>query len=365
MKRATSAVLLLCLLIPVLALADTLDFSYVVEKDGRLTGKIITAEPTETNADTTLRVDCAVPQPFTEEQWVRLRIEFWQIEKKAFEGALNRAGTSTAKGSWWNQMNDPMRREIAWRGTPDIDTANLVAATELTAQMQAAVETYHRFFKSLGLQPDIVATCDYARRDYAACRQSSEAEARMEQNYDNFIANEARQNRDPADYTFLVGRMSLRGLPVGTMSYPDGDAREPSARINVGSWASALADKEGRLVNVYVSALPIEASAEPLPAGQPDWRQAFQKLNEQLYAQTDAPYWSVGAKDVLAANDSTMTDYTTYMTLTAIEPVWVGRYPNELVPGYRFTIETRRRRDDALVWRTEYDVDGVELAYCQ
>ena len=241
--------------------------------------------------------------------------------------------------------------------------SNMVAATELTAPMQAAADTYQRFFESLGLQPDIVAVYDYAQRDYAGCRQNSETEARVKQIYNDFLASEAKQKRTPSDYTFIVGRISLRNLSVGSMSYPDGDTREPDARVGIGSWVNALADKDGKPVNVYVTAVPLEKDAEPLPGTQPDWRLAFQKLNEQLYAQMDTPYWSVGREDVVAVNenDSTVTYYATYMTLTAIEPVWVGCYKNELVPGYRFTIETRRRKDDALVWSNDYTIDMIEL----
>lgn len=366
MKRAASILLLLCLSIPMVSFAEPLDFSNVIEKDGWLTGEIVTAEPTEINTDTTLRIDCAVPQPLTDEQWVRLHTEFWKTDKKAFAKVLKAVGTSTQTGSWWNTMDDPLRREIAWRGTPDIDTLYMVAATELTASMQAAVDTYRCFFESLGLQPDIIAVCDYAQRDYAAFRQNSDDEANAERSYKDFLAKEAKCKRDPANYTWIVGRMSLRGLPVGSMSYPDGDAREPDVRAGIGSWVNALADKDGKLVNVYVAAVPLEKGAELLPGTQPDWRLAFQRLNEQLYAQIVQPYWSIGAsdynnQDVVGANDSTATFYATYMTLTAIEPVWVGCYKNELVPGYRFTIETRRRKDDALVWSNDHTIDMVEL----
>lgn len=366
MKRATSILLLLCLLIPIGSFAEPLDFSNVVENDGRLTGELVTAEPTETNTDTTLRIDCAAPRPLTDEQWVRLHTEFWKTDKKAFGKALKAVGTSTQQGSWWNTMNDPLRREIAWRGTPDIDTFGVVAAAELTASMQAAADTYQRFFESLGLQPDIVAVCDYAKRDYAAFRQNSDDEANAERSCKDFLEKEAKLKRDPADYTWIVGRISLRGLPVGSMSYPDGDVREPDARTGIGSWVNALADKDGKLVNVYVAAVPLEKGAEPLSGTQTDWRLAFQRLNEQLYAQIDGPYWSIGVsdyhnQDVAGASDGAATFYATYMTLTAIEPVWVGCCKNELVPGYRFTIETRRRKDDALVWSNDYTIDMVEM----
>ena len=133
-------------------------------------------------------------------------------------------------------------------------------------------------------------------------------------------------------------------------------------RVGIGSWINALVDKDGKLVNVYVAAIPLEKDAEQLPGAQPDWRLAFQRLNEQLYTQMDTPYWSVGVEDVVDVNDnSTVTYYATYMTLTGIESVWVGYDKNELVPGYRFTVETRRRKDDALLWSNDYTIDMVEL----
>ena len=53
--------------------------------------------------------------------------------------------------------------------------------------------------------------------------------------------------------------------------------------------------------------------------------------------------------------------YAQRQVLTAIEPVWVGHNRGEFVPGYRFTIENRRLMDDALIGRSYYTIDMVEL----
>ena len=106
--------------------------------------------------------------------------------------------------------------------------------------------------------------------------------------------------------------------------------------------------------------IPQELGAEPMPGVQPDWRLALQRLNEQLCAEVGGyPIFCVRSEDQPSEDGSLW--YAQRLVLTTIEPVWVGYERGELVPGYRFTVETRRRKDDALIWSNDYTIDMAEL----
>ena len=265
-------------------MAQPLDFSGVVEKDGWFTGEINTGIPLndDPNNDTTVYLDCAVPEPLTAEQWMCLKMEFWQIDKKAFTKALAGIGCDTKKGKIIRSMSDPLHRGISYKQERDVHAYGCMEISPEAAQQ--AVSKAEELFSRLGLTIGIACALDYGERSWAAYgyRDDGTLLPNNEETWlPKFMAQEAEQNRDPSDYLWLSGSPLLRGLPVGSMSYPDGDRRDPSARCGIASGVNVFADKSGHLLNIYLEGIPIEMSAKTLSGKQPDWKVAFEKLNDQ------------------------------------------------------------------------------------
>lgn len=368
LKILTEALLALCMLLCVAALADEpeidspffqcgrfrseeVDVSGVREENGRLVGTIRLPETDRGGLPVgELRVDCLVPEDFTEEQRVRLRVTRRAITEEELTGALRALGQSIPEGQL-RAFNCPPVTTVSYCNAKGLDSggyfwgqlcdAGLSADDAYEGEYAQAKDALRQTVACFGggLSENVLHA---NRRDaihndrYSQTSRSDEMENSLKRR-SAFEKAEARSGRQTCMFTMVRGLFELRGLPVMDQFY----VRSDDGWLGMSSECSAAVRDDGAICAVSISGLPEIVGVEPIDLPAADWR--------ALLRQT-AAYLSVSNACGEDCVENGETIYASYAVITDIRPCWVGQDADTLVPGWYCVTEERVQRDDSLVY---------------
>ncbi len=354
--------------------ADDVDLGGIAEKDGRISGTIKILRFRDANQ--VLKVDCPVPQEFTAEQLNAITVEYASFDKATLLEALEKTdGTKrqdNEKSATWEKNGS--FAEYAEKGAPgrlnaqsayDALAASMPdTADEKPEEIARAKQISLSFLKELGLTPyeeGMNASRLFDPTTYGIHRKTSDWKERQAEIIRSFKRSAEKYGYTDLDFTAVSLTTMLRGLPVNPgYSWPDGNAREPDARVGGTSNVSLLVKDGGGIAQVSVHNLPKEVSATPLTAPAASWRDALKEWIATYYgdATTTVDVDYTGA-DIGYVRD--FTEYASYCVLTEIKPVYVSQNKLTYTPAWCFVVEERLTKDDSLVIVTAYTLDAVTL----
>ena len=355
--------------------AADVDMGNIVEKDGRLSGsiKILRARV----PGQTMRVDCKIPQEFTQDQKNILTVEYAAYDKAAFLAALEKADGLAKQGKaavtnrdWHWRFAEYADSSIPARITPSY-TGDVLASgtpeqsTGKQEEMLLAARLSLSFLKELGFIPyeeGMSVKRLFDPKTYGLHPNTSNFMDRQAELISQFEKNAAKYGYTDFDYTAITLTTMLRGLPVASdFSWPDGNAREPDARVGSASIAHLLVKDGGAIVKADLQNLPKEVASTPLPAPAASWRDALKEWMATYYVDTTTPV-DMDYKGADTGYGSDFTEYASYSVLKEIKPVYISLEKRAYTPAWCFVVEERLVKDNAPVLVRTFELDAVTLA---
>ncbi len=354
--------------------AEDVDLGSIAEKDGRLSGTIGILRFRDANQ--VLKVDCPVPQEFTTEQLNAITVEYAAIDKAGLLAAMEKTDgikrQDNKKSATWEKNGS--FAEYVEKGAPgrlyadyaDDTLASSMPDTgdEKPEEMARAKQISLTFLRELGFAPyeegmNVARLFDPAT--YGIHQKTSDWKEQQAELIRSFKRSAEKFGYTDLDFTAVSLTIMLRGLPVTPgYSWPNGNAREPDARVGGTSNLSLLVKDGGGIAQVSVHDLPKEVSAAPLTAPTASWRNALKEWMSTYYtdATTTVDVDYAGA-DIGYVRD--FTEYASYCVLTEIKPVYASIAERTYTPAWCFVVEERLVKDNSLVYVTTYTLDAVTL----
>lgn len=330
---------------------EEIDVSDVREENGRLVGTIRLPKTDRYGGQAgELRVDCPIPEDFTEEQRVRLRVTRRAITEKELIHALHALGQEVQADQLWS-FNRLPETTVSYCSGEGLDSGGYFWGQLCDAGLSAD-ESYEREYAQAkdalrqaaarfgaSLSENVLhanrrdaehndrysRTSSSTEREYSAKRRSA------------FEAAEAKNGRQTCTFTMVRGLFELRGLPVMDQFY----VRSGDGWLGMSSECSAAVRDDGAICAVSISGLPEITGVEPMDLPEMDWR--------TLLRQT-AAYLSTSNACSEDCTENGKTTYASYAVITDIHPCWVGTEADTLVPGWYCVTEERVKKDDSVIW---------------
>ena len=359
--------------------AEDVDLSTIREDAGGLTGYLKILRYRDKNQ--VLKVDCPVPQAFTEEQLRAITVEFASFEKDILLAAMEKAdgiGKSGLKVKW--DMHSRTNLLYAQAGAPEeiwpdfID--NSLAASTLGSPVEKPDEQARAkniaiaFAKELGFEPYLQGM--NIDRVYTSVPRG--LQLTISGYEERFLKNRRSRNRNlqefghksieesDLNYTAVSLLPMLRGLPIAPQyAWPLKDAKEPDARLCRATQFDLLVKDSGGICYVKSGNLPREVSAAPLAIAPVSWQDALKEWMATYYVDDTTTVDVVYDADRPGNTWGTYTEYATYRVLTEIKPVYVSMSKLTYTPGWCFVVEERLTKDDTLVNAQTYTLDMVTM----
>lgn len=329
--------------------------------DGRITGSLEKYFP-EYECTGMMYMDCAVPEDLPTECRERLQVEFIGIPKDEFITALQAVGTKPKANYFQIHRRDPLQRGSMYRLAQDYDINGfpLPGTVELTPELEKARDIALQLTQQLDIEVFEPSTfvCRYDDRPFPRYHFVDRHDELAGKLYERFQGREKKLKRDPAKYTYVEMRPTIRGLPLSqTLSYPDGTPKEPNARVGIPCGLHFLLKEDRTIVVASIYGISIEVAAEPIPE-LATWREAL----AALLASDNGPFWSKEQEPQVTELGFGLGDGISFpakAVLTKMEPAWVGLNKFELTPGWCFTFEDRVRGSQEVTGITRYYVDAA------
>ena len=356
--------------------AEDADISTIVEKDGRLTGtlKILRfRDPSQV-----LKVDCPVPQAFTQEQLMALRVVFEPLDKGRLLNAMEQASSAVPEGA---KVQISLSKTLAyctvdgypeqiWPDFPDDPIAQSTYGTPAVKpdEQGRAKEISLAFARSLGFEP-YVPGMNIDRVFTPMPRGGLLKTSDYNENWEKIIRSKNRNLKEwgkktldeaDLDYTAIELLPALRGLPVARQYYWPGSNGPDSGTGGVTGIDIRVKDGGG-ISYAEIYDLPREVSATPLSIAPVSWQDALKEWLATFYVD------STTTKDVVydgteaGNNRGAFTLYASYSVLTEIKPVYVSMSKQNYTPGWCFVVEERLAKDDTLIRAQTYTLDMVTM----
>ena len=362
MKRTFVGILITALLLSTFpaALAEPLckasevDLSDVQEVNGRLIGEIHVPDGM---MDAQLRIDCPLPEGFTQEQSQKLTVQYKRISEREMIAAMKTIGQKGTPEtvSVYNSSEQTLAEfSLLKHGDPrGYFWGDLMAAE---ASDDPAYEVEYTQAKNLiqALITQLGGTADQnllhaTRLDTEHCYPystsiSSKGEAYKADSIEYFKTMEAKDGIVPNTLTTVSGPYALYGLPVMR------NIRWMEGRDEMGAETAfyAVVHDNGSLQYCGVACLPVVTDTKPVSLPIRSW--------QELLAGCIANGWcrSIGNSEERTKKDTIydemVTYYASYPVITEIHPCWFGNDKHAMVPGYYMSIEERVEKDGSLIY---------------
>lgn len=329
------------------------DVSGVIEKDGRLIGEIRFPEGVTKG---TLKVDCAVPRAFTQEQQVKLKVEYPKLTKKLLKKAMDAVGQDTKKGVLYQFVSSAEQRLVQYQLNerhdfcPDAEMVAPMRARGLTgltheAELRSAREAARKLLERLGAAASdpFLSACRDDRETYDAYSFHGDSwlEEHREEDWAKREAKHLKNGRpEKRDYSFVRAFYELRGLPVMDQYYW---RRGKDVHVGMSAFYATVGD-DGTILQADANSIPSVVGEEPCALPERSWRELLQEWAAKLY---DA---RANARDERyeELDGGIVTSYACYDVLTAVGPCWVGLEQFRLEPGWYMEVECRQADGDIL-----------------
>lgn len=343
---------------------EDVDVSGVREVNGRLVG-VVKLPTTDWRGVKTaeLRVDCPVPTDFTQEQSVALHIGYQKIIHKQLMAVLKEIfgkipAEDIGTGYAYNDRQTHVVCYDAERGLDGyclwIDSARMRQSNDpvYDVQYEQARDAVRQVIEHFGgtVSEDVFHA---ARRDaehliLGSSSYATDATDIVVNTKTLFDEYEKKNGRASCEYTMVKGLYELRGLPVMDQYYW-WDGRDWTGAQS--SFQAAVRD-DGTLRHLEIDGLPVEESAEPIALPEADWRALLRQAVAKLYVTN-----AIGED----FEEEGRTLYAQYSVITELEPCWVSKSANTLVPGWCLVSEDRVVKDDSVhsTWTMYGDYQGL------
>lgn len=359
--------------------AEDADISTMKEEAGRLTGYLKILRYRDKNQ--VLKVDCPVPQAFTQEQLRAITVEFASFEKDSLLAAMEKADgivKSGLKVRWDMHFNTNLlyvqdgAPEKIW---PDFIDNPLAASTlgppvEKPDEQARAKDIAIAFAKELGFEPYLQGM--NIDRVYTSMPRG--LPMTISGYEERFLESKRSRNRglqelgypsieaSDLNYTAVSLLPMLRGLPIATQyAWPFKDAKAPDARLSGATQFNVMVKDSGGIGYVKLGDLPREVSAAPLVIAPVSWQSALKEWMAAYYMDDTTTVDVVYDANRPGNTWGTYTEYATYRVLTEIKPVYVSLSKLTYTPGWCFVVEERLAKDDTLVNAETYTLDMVTM----
>ena len=375
-KTVGSILMALCLILLCMCMAlcegtaryasEEIDLSGVREIDGRLVGEV----PLPAFSKLPLKIDCAIPAAFTEEQSALLTVEYPKITKQQLQKTLKALGivADEKKGTFGQFLHNPERivwyeqgdfRHIASSSMVCHRSAEYFLSEDLhTTALTAAKETTARIINALGgvaYKPLLQAEYYGEHLVWPFSTTGSTTDEKLKAlACRTFHENKEKYGPNGDDVYTVYGLYEVLGLPViNQATYRSGGDQFAYAQD-----FSGIFKESGELLGFEINCLPVIKSKDSLPLPERSWEELLRLWISHCY--TDG--YSL-AEDETFQDDvfGEVTYYASYCTLTELQPCWITTEKYQLEPGFNAVIEVRIRKDDSLasVW-THY-TDALTL----
>lgn len=340
------------------------DVSAVREIDGRLVGVVkLPASDWRKLPTAELRVDCPIPQNFTDEQRVTLHVSHQKITKRQLMAALKdvlgqRPAEDCGSGYTYNDRHltvvsyvaeNDLDSNCGWIGSAEKRLAN---DPDYDSQYEQARSLVRQVIERFGgkVSEDVFHA---TRRDaehmiLGSDTYASDATEIVTNAKNSFDEYERKAGRTAQEYTMVKGLYELLNLPVMDQYY----WRDGKDWIGAQSSFQAAVHDDGDLRYLQIDGLLVIESVELLEVPAFDWRKLLQQAVARLYV--------TNAISEDFQEEGRML-YAQYSVITELKPCWVGMTADILVPGWCLVSEDRVCKDDSVysVWTQYGDYVGL------
>ena len=338
---------------------EDVDLSLVREENGRLVGEILI--PESDGQPHVLKIDCPVPQAFTEEQQVKLHVSYRNITKKDLAEAMKALGQKIStdhmgqyRSGWatrclWYRAGGGERNGAGFSyprvmpGYQNQDRPNEIAQ---------AMEHLKKLAEALNLPLD-GSSLSAARnvpedflRFYSPSQYSSEWYENQYQRLTNLL--------DREDITLLEAGYQLYGLPVMRQFA----WKEKNEVFGETSAMECIFRDDGTLLDLSIYSVPDVESSESITLPDTDWQELLRQLVSQCYWPNQT---TVDALITDSLHPEPYTVFAGYDVITSIQPCWIGQEKQTLEPGWNMTYVRYIMKDDSISGFCEKSMTAAEL----
>ena len=359
--------------------AEDVDLTTIQEDAGRLTGNLKILRFRDKNQ--VLKVDCPLPQAFTQEQLSAITVEFERFEKDSLLAAMEKAdgiSKSGLKVRWDMNFNTNLlyvedgAPEKIWPNFIDdpLAASTLGTPAEKPGDQARAKDIAIAFAKELGFDPYVQGM--NVDRVYTSVPRGLELTVSGYE--ERFFKNKRSSNRDlqelgyksleesDLNYTVISLLPTLRGLSVArSYAWPLNDRKEHGATVGGTTQFDVMVKDGGGIGFLKLGDLPREISATPLSMAPISWQDAMKEWMATYYVDDTTTIDILYDASLPGNTRDAFTEYATYRVLTEIKPVYVSMSKMIYTPGWCFVVEERLSKDDTLVNADTYILDMVTL----
>lgn len=338
---------------------EEVDLSQVREENGRLVGEILI--PESDGQPHILKIDCPVPQEFTEEQQVKLHVSYRSITKQELFAAMTAMGQKASSDEMGQYRSGWATRCLWYRaGGGERNGAGFSYPSVMPKYQNAdhptevaqAMERLNTLAEKLNLPLDgsSISAARYVPEDFLRFYSPSQYSS-------DWYENQYQQLTDlldREDITLLEAGYQLYGLPVMRQFA----WKEKNEIYGETSAVECIFRDDGTLLDLSIYSVPDVESVEAITLPDTDWRELLRQFVSQCYWPNQT------AVDVLNTDSLHPESYTVfagYDVITSIQPCWIGQEKQTLEPGWNVTYVRYIMKDDSISGWCQKSMTAAQL----
>lgn len=338
---------------------EEVDLSQVREENGRLVGEILI--PESDGQPHILKIDCPVPQEFTEEQQVKLHVSYCNITKQELAAAMKAMGQKASSDEMGQYRSSWATRCLWYRaGGGERNGAGFTYPSVMPGyqnpdhptEVAQAMESLNTLAEKMNLPldgPSISAARNVPEdflRFYSPSQYSSDWYENQYQRLTDLLGRE--------DITLLEAGYQLYGLPVMRQFA----WKEKNEIYGETSAMECIFRDDGTLLDLSIYSVPVVESREAITLPDMDWQEFLRQFVSQCYWPNQT------AVDVLNTDSLHTEPYTVfagYDVITSIQPCWIGQEKQTLEPGWNVTYVRCIMKDDSISGWCQKSMTAAQL----